>query len=74
MRKPVSKQSLRRAMERVHAEGHIQWSEPVGTVVDRVWHEMERKTYSSSRKRPISRETVRKAPPPELKADTAPDA
>ncbi|HET7275755.1 MAG TPA: hypothetical protein VFI91_11375 [Longimicrobiaceae bacterium] len=73
MRKPVSKQSLRRAMERVHAEGHIQWSEPVGTVVDRVWHEMEKSNHGGGRKRPLSRETVRTAPPPDLTPDTGLD-
>ena len=66
MRKPISKHALRRAMSRVHAEGHIQWNEPIGTVVDRVWHELEKSSYAASRKKPISRESVRTAP---LEAD-----
>lgn len=59
MRKPISKHALRRAMERVQEDGHLSWSEPVGTVVDRVWHELEKKSYAAGRKKPLSRETVR---------------
>jgi DNA-binding transcriptional regulator YhcF (GntR family) len=66
MRKPISKHTLRRALERVHREGHIQWNEPTGTVVDRIWHEIEKRNYNGTRKKPTSRETIRKAPLPEL--------
>lgn len=59
MRKPISKHALRRAMERVQDEGLLQWSDPTGTVVDRVWHEIEKDTYNGARKKPDSRETVR---------------
>ena len=59
MRKPISKHSLRRAMERVQAENLLQWSEPTGTVVDRVWHEIEKDAYNASRKKPTSRDTLR---------------
>lgn len=59
MRKPISKHALRRAMERVQAEGLLQWSEPTGTVVDRIWHEIEKDAYNGSRKKPDTRETVR---------------
>lgn len=65
MRKPISKHALRRAMERVQSEGHLSWAEPTGTVVDRIWHELEKTTYHAARKKPTSRDTVRKAPPPE---------
>lgn len=59
MRKPISKHSLRRAMERAQAENLIQWTEPTGAVVDRLWHEIEKDAYGASRKKPTSRETVR---------------
>lgn len=45
MRKPISKHALRRAIERVHTEGLLRWEEPVGTVVDRIWHELEKEAY-----------------------------
>jgi DNA-binding FadR family transcriptional regulator len=66
MRKPISKHALRRAMERVRKEGMITWDHPVGTVVDRIWHELEKASYNSSRKKPVSRETVRAAVVPDL--------
>lgn len=66
MRKPISKHTLRRALERVNAEGHVHWEEPVGTVVDRIWHEIEKKSYNGTRKKPVSRDTVRKAPLPDI--------
>ncbi len=72
MRKPISKQALRRALERVHTEGFIHWDEPVGTVVDRIWHEIERKSYNGSRKKPVSRATVRKGGLPETIEGGAP--
>ncbi|MBV9773573.1 MAG: hypothetical protein JO040_06460 [Gemmatimonadetes bacterium] len=59
MRKPISKHALRRAMERVQAEGFLQWSEPVGTVVDRVWHEMEKEAFNG-KKPAAGRAPVRK--------------
>ena len=61
MRKPISKHALRRALDRVQAEGHIQLSQPAGTVVDRLWHEIEKESYSAGRRKPVSRETVRAA-------------
>jgi DNA-binding FadR family transcriptional regulator len=66
MRKPISKHALRRALERVRKDGMISWEHPVGTVVDRIWHELEKGSYNSSRKRPVSRETVREAVVPDL--------
>ena len=65
MRKPISKHALRRAMDRVNKEGLFSWEHPAGTVVDRIWHELGKSSYNSSRKKPISRETVRKAAVPE---------
>ena len=62
MRKPISKHALRRALERVREDGMIAWSEPVGTVVDRIWHEIGKKSYNAPRKKPLSRATVRTAP------------
>lgn len=59
MRKPISKHAMRRALERVAAEGHIQWSEPTGTVVDRIWHEIEKDTYNGTRKKPVTRDAGR---------------
>ena len=59
MRKPVSKHALRRAMERVQAEGFLRWDEPTGTVVDRIWHELEKEAYE--KKKPTSRAAARKA-------------
>jgi hypothetical protein len=45
MRKPVSKHALRRSMELVIAEGLISIDEPIGTVVDRLWHHIEREAF-----------------------------
>jgi DNA-binding FadR family transcriptional regulator len=59
MRKPVSKHALRRAMEAVQAEGHLRWEEPTGTVVDRLWHLIEKQALHAPRKRPLTRESVR---------------
>jgi DNA-binding FadR family transcriptional regulator len=70
MRKPISKHGLRRALERVQADGHIEYRAPVGTVVDKLWHEIEKKTYSASRKKPIARESVRTVALPESELDT----
>lgn len=66
MRKPVSKHALRRALSRVHAEGRLEWTEPEGAVVDRIWQELERESYNGGRKRPVTRETVRTAPIAEI--------
>lgn len=62
MRKPISKHGLRRALERVQTEGHIDYKAPIGTVVDKIWHELEKKAYSGARKKPLARDTVRTAP------------
>jgi DNA-binding FadR family transcriptional regulator len=69
MRKPISKHGLRRALERVEADGHIEYRAPVGTVVDKLWHEIEKKSYSGSRKKPITRDSVRTAALPEAELD-----
>jgi DNA-binding FadR family transcriptional regulator len=66
MRKPISKHALRRALDKVQAEGHIQFSQPAGTVVDKLWHEIEKESYNGGRRKPISRETVRAAAAPDL--------
>lgn len=71
MRKPISKHGLRRALDRVRSEGHIDYKAPAGTVVDKIWHELEKKSYSGSRKKPITRESVRTATPPETDLDPA---
>ncbi len=68
MRKPISKHGLRRALERVEAEGHIQYQAPVGTVVDKLWHEIERTSYNG-RKKPIARDSIRTAPLPDSGAE-----
>lgn len=52
MRKPVSKHALRRALERVMAEGRIHLEDPTGAVVDRLWHEIEREMYGQDAKKP----------------------
>ena len=62
MNKPISKHTLRRAIEKVNAEGLIHYSEPVGTVVDRIWHEVEKATFNGVRKRPVARTGTRVAP------------
>ena len=64
MRKPVSKNSLRRAMDKAVAEGQIECAVPLNTVIDRIWHEMERENYNGGRKK-SSRETIRTAAPGE---------
>lgn len=65
MRKPISKHALRRAMERVHSEGLLRWEEPVGTVVDRVWHELEKDAYNADprKKAPARKRAVAPAVP-----------
>ncbi|HEX6925300.1 MAG TPA: hypothetical protein VF167_07710 [Longimicrobiaceae bacterium] len=60
MRKPVSKNALRRAFDKALADGQLECTVPLNAVVDRIWHEMHRETYNRPRKK-ISRETVRKA-------------
>lgn len=57
MRKPVSKNSLRRAMDKVVAEGQLQSNVPLNTVIDRIWHEMERENYNGGRKKAAPRAT-----------------
>ncbi len=63
MRKPISKHGLRRALERVQAEGDMEFTSPVGTVVDKLWHEIGKTSYKSGRKKPVGRESVRTATP-----------
>ena len=60
MRKPVSKNALRRAFEKAQAEGLIETSEPTGAVVDHSWHLIEKEAYGV-KKRAVSRDTVRGA-------------
>lgn len=69
MRKPISKHGLRRALEQIRSEGHIAYNSPAGTVVDKVWHELERKNYNGGRKKPVTRESVRKAGLPEVELE-----
>ena len=45
MRKPVSKHALRRSLELVMGEGMIRIDEPIGTVVDRLWHFVEKEAF-----------------------------
>lgn len=54
MRKPVSKHALRRALEQAQREGLVQWSEPTGAVVDRVFHLISREALDG---KPISGES-----------------
>jgi len=62
MRKPLSKHAIRRALETMHSEGVIQWSEPTGTVVDRLWHHIEKQAHGQRRK-PLTRDTLRTGEP-----------
>ncbi len=62
MNKPISKHALRRAMEKVQAEGLIQSAGPIGTVVDRIWHEVEKASFNGAKKRPVSRAPSRVGP------------
>jgi hypothetical protein len=59
MRKPISKHALRRALERVQDEGLVTWSDPTGSVIDRVWHELEKEAFGA--KKPTGRDAARKA-------------
>ena len=63
MRKPVSKHALRRAMEQVQAEGRIRWDEPTGTIVDRLWHQIEKEAFHGPRRKPVTRDTIRGGEP-----------
>jgi len=63
MRKPVSKHALRRAMDQLQAEGVLRWEQPAGTVVDRLWHLIEKEALHAPRKKPLARETVRRGEP-----------
>ena len=49
MRKPVSKNSLRRAMDRAIADGQLECTVPLNTVIDRIWHDMSRENYNGVR-------------------------
>ncbi|HEX7239755.1 MAG TPA: hypothetical protein VF263_05790 [Longimicrobiaceae bacterium] len=59
MRKPISKHALRRALERVQGEGLVTWSDPTGSVIDRVWHELEKEAFGASKK-PSGRDAARR--------------
>ena len=59
MNKPISKHGLRRAVEAVEQEGLIQYTEPIGTVVDRLWHEIEKKTFNGAKKNSAPRSNAR---------------
>lgn len=58
MRKPISKHALRRAMERVQDEGLLKWEDPTGSVIDRVWHELEKEAFNG--KKATGRDSARK--------------
>ena len=60
MRKPVSKNSLRRAMDKAVADGQIEIASPLNTVVVRIWHEMERENYEAGKKK-TARASIRTA-------------
>ena len=64
MRKPISKHALRRAMERVQDEGLVTWSDPTGSVIDRVWHELEKEAFGG--KKPSGRDAARRSRVPAL--------
>jgi hypothetical protein len=64
MRKPVSKHALRRALDQAKAEGVLAWDAPTGTVVDRIWHLVEKDAFTS-RRRDVPRESLRDAEPVE---------
>jgi hypothetical protein len=66
MRKPISKHALRRALEAVEKEGRFESGEPLGALVDRIWHELGKKAYNTPKKKAVSRKTVRQPPPPEM--------
>lgn len=61
MRKPVSKNALRRAFDKAMSDGQIQCTMPVNAVVDRIWHDMERENYNAGRKKPTPRTSLRGA-------------
>ena len=58
MRKPVSKHALRRAMEQLRNEGRLRWDDPIGAVVDQLWHQLEKEAFGA-RKKPVSRDAAR---------------
>lgn len=64
MRKPISKHALRRALERVQGEGLVTWNDPTGSVIDRVWHELEKEAFTG--KKPSGRDSARKSRVPAL--------
>jgi hypothetical protein len=53
VRKPVSKQALRRAIERVVSAEAVELRQPIGTVVDRVWHELQDQRYGPRKPRSV---------------------
>lgn len=60
MRKPVSKHALRRALENARDEGLVQMSGPAGSVVDHIWHQIEKEAFGA-RKKPLERDSLRDA-------------
>jgi hypothetical protein len=50
MRKPVSKHALRRALESARAEGIATWDGPAGSVVDHIWHQIEKEAFGTRKK------------------------
>lgn len=74
MRKPVSKNALRRAFDKAMTEGQIQCSVPVNTVVDGIWHDLEKETYNGGRKKPPPRRALRTPPAPDIAEAEIPDA
>ena len=60
MRKPVSKHALRRSLEQVMGEGMIRIDEPIGTVVDRLWHFVEKEAFEGDARK---KQTARPAEP-----------
>ena len=64
MNKPISTHALRRAFAKVSAEGYIRFDEPIGTVVDRLWHEVEKGSYNGARKKAAPRAASRPSPAP----------
>ena len=55
MRKPVSKHALRRALERVQAEGRLHFEGPVNTLVDQVWHHLEKEALNGGVRKGVAR-------------------
>jgi hypothetical protein len=65
MRKPVSKHALRRALEQVQAEGRLKLEGPVNTVVDQIWHHLEKEAFNGGARKGAPRAAVRRREPVE---------